>query len=197
VQFRGEWRGTGPLWGGLAEIEGNLVASFGELTDRNGRSEFEAFRVGADPAYIYGRIEGAWIRPLTGGWSGRVRGIGQLASGALLPTEQLGLGGYATVRGYAERILLADSGYTASAEIWTPPWAPSPGSWADALQLQGLAFLDHGRGWQEREGAESLTATGIGLRAALGAHGSARLDLGWGFENGGGAELQTGLTFSY
>jgi len=197
VQLRGEWRGSGPLWGGLAELEGNLVLSPGDLTGRNGRAEFEAFRAGADPTYAYGRLEGTWLRPVGGDWSCRVHATGQVASGALLPTEQLGLGGRSTVRGYAERILLADSGYAFSAELRTPAWGPPEPSWAGALQLQGLAFVDHGRGWREGGGDESLTGVGIGARAAFGARGSARLDLGWGLENGRGAEVHAGVTLSF
>ncbi|BCX48235.1 hemolysin activation/secretion peptide [Haloferula helveola] len=196
VQFRGEWQGNGSLWGGRAEAKAELVASPGGITDRNNRTQFQAFRTGADPEYIYGRIEGSWVRPLPAGWSCRVHGIGQLASGALLPTEQLGLGGHQTVRGYAERVYLADSGYAISAELRTPAWSPSAGS-LGRLPLQGLVFLDHGRGWRESEGAQTLTSIGIGARAALGAYGSARLDVGWGLEDGQGAEIHGGVTLWY
>lgn len=193
VQFRGEWQANGPLWRGRAELRADLVASPGGLTGKNGREEFDAFRPGADPAYAYGRVEGSWLMPLPDHWSWRSQGTAQLASGALLPTEQLGLGGSATVRGYDERILLADSGYAVSTELRTPAWNPG----GKGLLLQGLLFLDHGRGWREDEGSRSLTSIGIGTRLALGKIGTARLDLGWGLEDGDGAKVHAGVLFSF
>jgi hemolysin activation/secretion protein len=193
VQFRGEWQGNGPLWGGRAELRADLVVSPGEVTAKNGREEFDAFRPGADPTYGYARVDGTWLRPLPKDWSWRTQATGQIASGALLPTEQLGLGGYATVRGYEERILLADSGYALSTELRTPAWSPGK----KGVLLQGLVFLDHGRGWREDEGSTSLTSIGAGTRIALGKSGTARLDVGWGLEDGDDAKVHAGVMFSF
>lgn len=192
VQLRGEWQGGGPLLGGRAELRVDLVASPGEVTSRNGRSEFEAFRPGADPTYAYGRIEGNWLAPLPGDWSWRLQATGQLASGALLPTEQLGLGGHATVRGHAERVLLADSGYAVTAELRTPVLTAM-----EKLPVQGLLFIDHGRGWREGDGSSPLTGIGVGLRLGFGKSGTARLDLGRSLQNGGGTEAHAGVMFSF
>ncbi len=193
VQFRAEWQANGPLWGGRAELRADLVASPGELTAKNGRREFDAFRPGADPTYAYGRVEGTWLRPLPADWSWRTQATAQLASGALLPTEQLGLGGSATVRGHAERMLLADSGYALTAELRTPAVA-----WEkQRVRLQGLLFLDHGRGWREGEGSQSLTGLGTGLRLAIGSHTNARLDLAWPLDGGDGARVHAGVMVGF
>ncbi|WP_193213826.1 ShlB/FhaC/HecB family hemolysin secretion/activation protein [Luteolibacter marinus] len=193
VQLRGEWQGSGPLWGGRAELQADLVASPGNLTGKNGRQEFDAFRPGADPTYAYGRLEGTWLAPMPGNWSWRLHSTAQLASGALLPTEQLGLGGYDSVRGYGERIQLADSGYAVSAELRTP----AAGLFRKDWLLQGLVFIDHGHGWSEGDGDESLTGIGLGSRLALGSTGTARLDIGWGLKDGSGAQVHAGMMFSF
>ncbi len=192
VQFRGEWQGNGPLWGGQAEVRFDGVASPGDLTGRNGSDEFGAFRADADPSYAYARIEGSWLRPLAADWSCLTRATAQRATGALLPTEQLGLGGSSNVRGYPERMLLADTGYAVSAELRTPAHRPTP-----AISIQALLFLDHGRGWREGEGSDTLTGLGAGLRLRLGETASARLDIGWPLENGRGPEVHAGATFSF
>jgi len=192
VQLRGEWHGGGPLRGGRADLRAELVASPGGLTNRNGRAEFAAFRPGADPTYAYARLGGNWLAPLPGGWSWRMQTTLQLATGPLLPTEQLGLGGNATVRGYTERSLLADSGYAATAELRTPVFAAM-----ENLPLQGLLFLDHGRGWRDGDGASSLTGAGVGLRLGLGKSGTARLDIGRPLRNGRGTEVHGGVMFSF
>jgi hemolysin activation/secretion protein len=44
----------------------------------------------------------------------------QLATGELLPLEQMGLGGLDTVRGYRQDLLLTDNGVFASAELRYP-----------------------------------------------------------------------------
>lgn len=193
AQFRAEWEGRGPLWGGKAELRADLVASPGDLTTRNDAAAFAAFRPDADPTYGYVRIEGAWLAPLPGDWSFRSQATGQLASGALLPTEQLGLGGSDTVRGHEEREQLADSGYALTAELRTPPvtWEKH------RAQLQGLVFLDHGRGWLDGSGSSSLTGLGTGLRLAVGDHTSARLDVAWPLDGGEGARVHAGVMIGF
>ena len=67
------------------------------------------------------------------------RGTLQWAEGRLLPTEQLGAGGVATVRGYDEGMAYGDRGLLINTELRLPVWSPSER--AGSLQL--LAFLDY------------------------------------------------------
>jgi hemolysin activation/secretion protein len=197
LQLRGEWLGGGPLWGGRADLQASLVASPGDVTARNGSEEFESFRTGADPSYVYARAEGSWVAPVAEDWSWRIRATAQLASGALLPTEQLGLGGYSTVRGYAERILLADGGYVVSSELRTPVIRAAEQLRPGGFGLQGLAFIDHALGWRDGDGTETLTGAGLGIRAAVWDSANLRLDVGWGLEDGDGAEIHAGVFASF
>ncbi len=196
VQFRGDWKGERTFDNTTLELFASLVASPGELTAQNGNDEFEAFRPGANPAYVYGRLGATWQDPHTETWSWKLRGNIQLATGALLPTEQLALGGNATVRGYPERILLADSGYALSAELSTPTLSKDLGPLGRST-IRGIAFLDHGLGWREGDGSKSLTGAGLGTRIKLGTFGEGRLDLGRGLDGGDGVNLYTGWFFSF
>ena len=110
VQFRADYRATRQFDNGALELQASLVGGPGGLSGRNDDEDFAQFRVGADASYLYGRAKATWVRRLPKEWTLRATGQVQIASGALLPTEQFGLGGHATVRGIDERDFLADHG---------------------------------------------------------------------------------------
>lgn len=101
----------------------------------------------------------------------------QLAADPLIPTEQFSLGGVATVRGYRQDTLLADNGFSGSAELRVPI-ARLPKINA-SLQLS--PFIDFGTGWNT-DGEESefntLLGTGFGVLLQTDNNLSARID--WG-----------------
>ncbi|MBD6616765.1 ShlB/FhaC/HecB family hemolysin secretion/activation protein [Komarekiella sp. 'clone 1'] len=102
----------------------------------------------------------------------------QLASRALLPLEQFGLGGQDNVRGYRQDFLLTDNGTFASAEVQIPilrlPQTDST--------LQVIPFADFGVAWnnsgRDAPNPNTLASVGLGLRWRQGDRFSARLD--WG-----------------
>lgn len=144
----------------------SLVASPGGLSGRNNEEDFAAYRADADSAYLYLRANGQWSRGWQS-WTFLLRAEAQLASGALLPSEQLGLGGLRTVRGYHERAYLADSGWWGSIEVRGPAW--STDLLENELSAQALAFLDHGFSSRADEDVEQLLSIGLGARAQWGA----------------------------
>lgn len=86
------------------------------------------------------------------------------AFGQLPATEQMSLGGMATVRGYRESLLSGDKGWYASMEYSVPISA-------DHKTWRGFAFLDHGVAYNNygtRTEKDFLTGTGIGLEYAKG-----------------------------
>ncbi|BAY22990.1 surface antigen D15 domain-containing protein [Calothrix sp. NIES-2100] len=107
-----------------------------------------------------------------------IRANTQLASRALLPLEQLGLGGIDSVRGYRQDYLLTDNGAFASAEVQVPilrlPQIDS--------MLQVIPFVDFGVAWnssnRDNPDPNTLASVGLGLRWTQGDRFTARLD--WG-----------------
>ncbi len=90
------------------------------------------------------------------------RGGAQLAANALLPVEQIGIGGQQTVRGYRQNDLLTDSGLLASIEARLPIMRlPKVGG-----LLQVTPFLDTGYGWNVR-GATPSNNTLVGIGTGL------------------------------
>ena len=202
VQFRTDYRARRQFANrGSLELNASVVGSPGELGGKNSTSDFQNFRAGAEANYLYGRARAVWTQRLPGAWTLRARGQFQLGSGALLPTEQLSLGGHATVRGFEERGFLSDRGYLLSAEVRTPPVTLPTGEHFP-VQVQFLGFLDHGGGWRDeitagREDQESLTSVGAGLRAQIGRHLNLRADVGVPLEGDDGPRGHVGLTASF
>ena len=82
--------------------------------------DFTAARAGATRNYALLRYGAGYIRTLADGWQVRLSVNGQWTQDALVPGEQFGVGGAASVRGLQERDLSDDKGVTANAELHTP-----------------------------------------------------------------------------
>ena len=112
------------------------------------RRGWNAFRYGLDANYSSG-----------GGWSfvGRLRG--QEASEPLIPGEQFGIGGVASVRGLRERETSGDKGAFINLELHTPMW-------------NGISpFFFYDAGWRKHvtpvagiPTSDSASSIGIGAR---------------------------------
>ncbi len=117
-----------------------------------------------------------WVKDLGPGSQWVVRGEVQFADRNLLPSEQLGIGGQSSVRGYRQDALLTDAGLVASAEYRFPLYR-SP-NWL----IQAAPFVDIGTGWNLGENPDPTTRTiaslGLGLRIQTSDRFSARFD--WG-----------------
>ena len=155
------------------------------------KGRYEAMREFASNRYIYGRArllsmyrfgkvnESACIENLI---------EGQLSSSNLLPSEQYGLGGYGTVRGFVERAINVDNALICSTNFYAPPihlYRPRcPSKFND--QLAFLAFVDMGMGIQHRNTLTDdrkiyfLAAAGPGLRYHFGHWLTCRFD--WGIK---------------
>jgi hemolysin activation/secretion protein len=102
----------------------------------------------------------------------------QLATGELLPLEQMGLGGMDTVRGYRQDLLLTDNGIFASAELRYPIYRTRDRKGV----LQVTPFIDLGTAWNNGSQVDpdpnTLVSAGLGLRWSYGDRLTARFE--WG-----------------
>ena len=155
----------------------------GNVTNHNDTPHFTSVRANSDANYVYTR--GLFERRVNGPWEtefvGRV--TGQWAGENLVPTEQLGFGGYNSIRGYDQFAVLGDSGYFVNAEWWTPKF-PIGGSEGDEGQLRGLVFYDYGNSYNHKllpgEGSSvDLQSAGLGFRYSLKSNIQVRFDYGW------------------
>lgn len=167
---------------------------FQEWTQRNSREVIAArsqFNLGigalnatinADPApdsrFFGWQGQAQWVRLLAPDTLLLLRADVQLASTALVPIEQFGLGGLESIRGYRQDLLLTDNGAFASAEVRLPILRVSQ---LDGV-LQLAPFIDFGIGWNNAgrpvQEPNTLASFGLGLRWQQGDRFTARLD--WG-----------------
>jgi hemolysin activation/secretion protein len=103
----------------------------------NTKLAYRAVRFDADHHWSAIRFAGSINYFMEKQWLLRGRLNGQWSDDVLIPGEQFGLGGHASVRGFEERAVSADSGLFASAELWTPPIRK-------LKNLRILGFIDFG-----------------------------------------------------
>ena len=170
--------------GNLA-LDGDAQASFsvGAVQNigggsRGGAADFERARTGADDSYRMLKISGAYTRMVLQDWQLRVLVNGQWTNDALVSGEQFGAGGNASVRGFDERVLSADSGAFTNLELYSPNFCGA-GRW----QCRAVAFYDAAYGERNKAlpgelDSTSIASTGLGLRLAMGASMNMQLDYG-------------------
>lgn len=133
-------------------------------------ADFEAVRPGAGRHYTALRANAQVSTALADDWSLGGRMSLQHTRDLLVPGEQFGLGGAASVRGYADRELSGDSGFALAVELTTPRLAADT---IGAADLRLLAFADGGHVHNQgdltcRAGQTRCTLTSLGLGARLG-----------------------------
>ena len=173
-------------WGQTsAGLEGYY--SPGGLLGNNNDTDFMALRSGTSASYWYTRLNAERITRLPYDFSWIIRAQGQLADHKLLPSEELGLGGHATVRGYDERLVNGDNGWIISNELRTPSLRLGNllGTSDGADFLQFLAFFDYGATRnrfprsQDIPPEADLASVGGGLRFTVSQNLALRLDYGY------------------
>lgn len=118
---------------------------------------------GASATYGLWRGNLNYMHRFKSGWIFNNRYDGQYTTQSLIPDEQFGLGGVRSVRGFEERELTGDKGFSASFELYTPPLGHG---------IRLLAFFDIGQIWGydypfnggELLGPATISSTGIGIR---------------------------------
>ena len=181
------YAGTLTLPSGRAGFYGTAATNLGGFS-KGGRSDLQQARANVDVHYWVGRAGFDAAQALEGDWQVRGRVDAQYTGEALVPAEQFGIGGQASVRGFLEREVSSDKGHSGTLELYTPELAPMIGlkDWNARM----LAFYDFGRiarvnalpGEQLREG---IASAGLGLRLALQKAFSLRLDVANILQQGG------------
>lgn len=123
-------------------------------------------------------------RVVDGSWSGHIICQAQVSKDRLVPSEQFGLGGYNTVRGYEHRTVTADEGLNVRTELYAPPFRQFlPETVNERIQL--LAFLDGGWARNHDPAAgeidyENMAGAGFGVRVrCFDSAFIGRADAGW------------------
>jgi hemolysin activation/secretion protein len=172
--------------------------------------DYSQQRADAPDSYVYGQFTLDRVTRLPFDFTWTLHGLIQESDANLLPSEQLGLGGYETVPGYEEREVNGDDGFLIASEIATPPVSIGEAlGWTKFKdQLQFLGFVDYGG-----TSLRSLTAAdvnpntnllgiGPGLRYVIDPYVSVRFDYGFqlldtGYGTGEHSRGHIGVVISY
>ena len=195
---------------GATSFGANAYYSPGDLGGHNNDVAFGISRFGADSNYFYGNLDFERLTRLPGGITSVLKATTQFANENLLPSEQLGFGGYSSVRGYEEREANVDEGVLLTAELRAPSLSlfsllKIPGT---KDEFQGLVFWDYATGGNVNllpgePSSVSLSSVGPGFRWTIGEHFSMRFDYGFQLtdsEQGlglGDSRMHIGGTVSY
>ena len=166
---------------GYTKYGGELFVSPGGMLPNNDSRDFKRVRREAKSTYAYVRGYLERLYDVNHKSDFFFRLTGQVASGPLLPSEQLGFGGFNSVRGYDMRTLNGDSGYILNMEYRTKPVV---GCWYDKpASFTALAFSDIAQQANLDSGAampddEFFASVGVGLRFEVDRNCSIRFDYG-------------------
>jgi hemolysin activation/secretion protein len=170
---------------GSTTLNASFFFSPGGMSEYNHQSDFTASQAGSDPHYYYTNIQLNRITKLPWDFSLATKILGQVSSGTMIGSEQFGIGGYTTVRGYDERGVNGDSGIVVSNELRTPPVSIGQffGIAGATDQLQFLGFVDYGAVTNNKvvtgpTSSDWLLGVGPGVRYLINPYFTVRADYG-------------------
>ncbi|HYC44718.1 MAG TPA: ShlB/FhaC/HecB family hemolysin secretion/activation protein [Burkholderiales bacterium] len=184
------YQGLAPDAYGSTSFSASLFHSPGGLTSKNEDINFQTLRAFSEAEYNYFNLQATRITRLPADFSWHASAEIQFADGNLLGSEQLGAGGYSSVRGYDEREANGDEGFLIRNELRTPSYrlgAVAPGKEA---HIQLLGFVDYGtvsniRLLPAERRQITLWSAGLGARFSVDQNVTARLDYGWQLKDSG------------
>ncbi len=124
-------------------------------------------RPDGDPQFTKAELEVQRLQRLTNSVNLQLTGKGQLSNGALLSSEEFGVGGVYSGRGYDPSEIVGDEGVSGQVELqWNNPITLDTNA-VDKVQF--YTFFDIGRVWNDDattndDKRESLASTGVGAR---------------------------------
>lgn len=165
---------------------GLFYISPGPLMAHQTDEDFASQRPKAKNHYIYARSSLGWDYRLSDDFLVVTQLRVQGSTGNLLASEQFGLGGYDTVRGYEERQLNTDNGLCLNLELRAKLFSLFQvfGKKAAVDNLTALVFMDYGIGSNKHlisgeKRSHYLMSVGPGVRYTISNNLSARFDWGW------------------
>lgn len=176
-------------WGETA-LRATFFYSPGKWSVNDFDAAYRRSRAGATARYSYVNAELDRTTGLPFGFTLMNRLTAQAADSNLLAGEQLGFGGYDTIRGYDTRVVNSDEGLILNNELRAPAFRVLAHLGLRRLQdqLQFLGFYDYGsaRNRHRLSGeakSTALSGVGAGARYSISGHFSFRADYGWQLRN--------------
>ena len=107
-------------------------------------------------------------RAFAADWQWRASLSGQWASSPLVPGEQFGVGGNASVRGFEEREMSNDAGFQGNLEVYTPELCMALGANCRMVGFYDFGALKRIQPIPGESASEHVASAGFGVRYVLG-----------------------------
>jgi hemolysin activation/secretion protein len=185
------------LTGGLTAIRADALGSWtfvanlnfspGNFNTRNTDAFFNTAGSGRSARYVYGLFVAQRATALPGDFQWISRGELQLSSTNLQGSEELTVGGMATVRGYNQGVFSGDQGWVVNEELRGPSWrwhVPLLPKRDRPMETRPLVFWDYSRVSVKHDYAamaplNPIMSAGVGIRSNLASNLSLSADFGW------------------
>lgn len=182
MTYTGSWSTATTVLGGYLTIVENIPLS---IDGRDDDEHIKKVRAGATKNYVVFKAGANWGYMFPKGWQAMFNMTSQYTDKQLVPGEQFGIGGASSVRGFREREVSGDWGYSFTHELYTPNLTGS-----EKVQLRMLVFYDWGEvkriGTLPQESSEDRIASrGVGTRLNLGKDMTVSADYGYVLMPGG------------
>lgn len=145
---------------------------------RGRQADFTRARAGAPDDYTLLRIGASYSRVLPRDWQVRAIANGQWTNDALIPGEQFGAGGAASVRGFTEREVANDRGLGANVELYTPNLCARLNSQCRVLAFYDAAWVRRVEALPGELASTAIASAGLGLRLFVARNLNLQLDYG-------------------
>ena len=163
VAYNGRWMLPGSETGFFVSLARNLPG--GNNADQDAISRARA-NAPADFQVLRGGVN--LSRAFAADWQWRVNLSGQWANSPLVPGEQFGVGGNASVRGFEERELSNDKGFQGNLEVYTPELCMSVGANCRVVGFYDFGALSRNQPLPGESASEHVASAGFGVRYVLG-----------------------------
>jgi len=173
--------------------QNNQVGYFLQLAKNTGlgadneSDSYTGNRVNADRSWTAVRY-GASIQRVVSDWNLKAALNGQYTNDVLISGEQFGLGGSRSVRGYEEREIGKDVGFTTSLQVLSPQFN----------NTRLLGFYEYGTGYNQdvQPGdppkSQSVASIGVGLRWQLEKKAQVSIDFAHALKDGADGQTEAG-----
>lgn len=170
----------------------NINISPGGTTSNNTDTAFELAKSGSASRYEYVVFSIKHTEFLSNSWLWNIETISQWSSSRLLSSQQFGLGGNGSIRGYESFSASGDYGIIFRNELVTPTVQPLSNfkfGVASYGRLHGLVFFDYGVvknhiSLADEKSRTVLQSAGLGARFSIGSLFSGRFDYAWPLSGG-------------
>lgn len=183
ITYSGRWQTGGEAFDFNVGLIRN-VASGERYTNVTGRTDRYSYLTPGNrdtkDGFMAVRAGASFFKVYASDWQVRLAASAQLAHDPLLASEQFGLAGSTTVRGFNERAAAADGGLVVNAEVYTPNLAGKAGVPGN---LRLLTFYDVSRGYNLDTGSGAIAAyvgvasAGVGVRYSASKDVNVRADV--------------------